>query len=44
MGDVTTMELEEQGKTLMDFVKEAYHYQSDRVIRALKDLTGEEEP
>lgn len=44
VGDVTTMDLEEQGKPLMDFVKEAYHYQSDRVIRALKDLTGEEEP
>lgn len=44
VGDVTTLELEEQGKTLMDFVKETYRYKADRVVQALKDLTGEEEP
>ena len=44
VGDVTTLELEEQGKTLMDFVKETYRYKAERVVRALKDLTGEEEP
>lgn len=44
VGDVSTLELEEQGRSLMDVVKEAYHYQADRVSRALKDLTGEEEP
>lgn len=44
VGDVSTLELEEQGKTLMDFVKETYRYKADRVSRALKDLTGEEEP
>ena len=27
----------------MDFVKETYRYQADRVSRALADLTGEEE-
>lgn len=42
-GDVTTLELEESGRSLMDFVKETYRYQADRVSRALADLTGEEE-
>ena len=44
VGDVTTLELEEHGKTLMDFVKKTYRYKADRVVQALKDLTGEEEP
>ena len=42
-GDVQTVELDEQGKTLMDYVKETYSYQSDRVSRALTDLTGKED-
>ena len=42
-GDVTTLELEEQGKSLMDFVKETYQYRADRVIRALNELTEKEE-
>ena len=29
--------------TLMDYVKSSYHYQSDRVSRALSDLTGKED-
>ena len=45
-GDVTTQELEERGETLMDYVKSAYGYQADRVLRALdqaeEDGTGEE--
>ena len=44
VGDVTTLELEEQGKDLMSYVKETYRYQADRVSRALRDLTGEEDP
>ena len=40
-GDVQTTELDEQGKTLMDYVKETYSYQSDRVSRALTELTGD---
>lgn len=32
-----------QGQTLMDYVKSSYHYQSDRVSRALSDLTGKED-
>lgn len=38
-GDVTTLELEEQGRGLMDFVKETYQYKADRVSRALGELT-----
>lgn len=40
-GDITTLELEEQGRTLIDYVKETYGYRSDRVNRALEELTGE---
>ena len=43
VGDVTTGALEDSGRTLMDYVKETYHYRSDRVRKALSDLTGEEE-
>lgn len=41
-GDVTTLELEEQGRGLMDFVKETYQYKADRVSRALGELTDRE--
>ncbi len=40
--DVQMEQLEEEGKSLMQFVKECYSYQSDRVSRALEDLTEEE--
>lgn len=43
VGDVSTMELEEQGFTLMEYIKQTYHYRSDRVSRALDQLTGEED-
>ena len=43
VGDTTTEELEEQGITLMDYIKTTYHYRSDRVSKALQDITGEEE-
>ncbi len=39
VGDVSTMELEEAGKTLMDYVKEIYGYRADRVGKALSNLT-----
>ena len=42
VGDVTAAELEEQGKSLMDYVKETYRYRADRVSRALSDLTDGE--
>ena len=43
MGDVSTEDLEEQGKTLMSYIKETYHYGADRVSKALDDLSGENE-
>lgn len=43
VGDVCMTDLEDSGKTLMEFVKETYHYRADRVSKALSDLTGEEE-
>ena len=42
MGDVTTEELEESGRSLMDFIKQTYHYRADRVSKALDEITGEE--
>ena len=42
VGDVTTDELEESGRSLMDFVKQTYHYETDRVIKALSKMTDEE--
>lgn len=42
VGDTTTLELEEQGLSLMDYIKKTYHYRPDRVSRALGDITGEE--
>ena len=41
VGDVTTLELQEQGKDLMTYVKEIYSYKADRVMKALSDLTEE---
>lgn len=41
-GDVTTLELEESGKSLMDYVKETYRYRTDRVVKALSQMTEEE--
>lgn len=41
IGDSTMDELEEGGKTLVNYVKESYNYQSDRVSRALNKLTDD---
>ncbi len=43
VGDTQLSDLESQGQTLMDYVKSSYHYQSDRVSRALTSLTGKED-
>ena len=43
IGDSTMEELENQGISLMQYVKQQYHYRSDRVGRALRELTGEED-
>ena len=42
VGDITTSELEESGNTLMGYIKETYNYRSDRVSKALDDISGEE--
>lgn len=36
VGDITTLELEEQDRTLMEYVKETYDYRPDRVQKALE--------
>ncbi len=41
VGDISTLELEEQGITLMDYVKDKYNYRSDRVSKALSSLSEE---
>ena len=38
VADVTMLELEEEGKNLVSYIKEMYHYRSERVSRALNDL------
>ena len=43
VGDVTTLELEERGETLMDYVKSAYHSRADRVLRTLDQRAEGEE-
>ena len=43
IGDVTMDQLEEQGQSLMQYVKQRYNYRNDRVGKALRELTGEEE-
>ena len=43
IGDVTMDELEEQGQSLMQYVKQRYNYRNDRLCKALRELTGEEE-
>ncbi len=40
-GDITTLELEEQGRTLMDYVREVWHYRPDRVNKAFFSYTAE---
>lgn len=43
VGDVHMLELEEHGQDLMGYIKQTYNYRSDRVSRALDELTGGEE-
>ena len=40
VGDVQTLDLEEQGRDLISFVKEKYNYRADRVSRAIDDIAG----
>ena len=39
VGDVSMLELQEQGRDLMSYVKGVYSYRADRVSKALGDLT-----
>ena len=43
VGDVLASELEDSSTSLMDYIKQTYHYSADRVSRALDDITGGEE-
>lgn len=38
VGDRSMLTLEEEGLTLMDYVKQTYHYRSDRVSKALDSM------
>ena len=42
-GDMATSQLEDEGRSLMDYVKETYRYQADRVSKALDQLTDQKE-
>ncbi len=41
IGDVCVTDIEESGKSLVDYVKENYNYRADRVAQALDELSGE---
>ncbi len=43
VGDVYMEELEETGQDLMSYIKETYRYRSDRVSKALTELSDSEE-
>ncbi len=43
IGDAKVEDLEEQGMTLVDYIKKTYNYHEDRVAKALFDITGEED-
>ena len=42
VADASMIEIEEQGETLMSYIKKAYHYKADRVGRAISELEWEE--
>ncbi len=42
-GDIETMTLMEEGKSLVSYVKEIYQYQPDRVSKSLSALAGEDQ-
>jgi len=43
VGDITAEQLEEDGQTLVGYIKETYRYRADRVSRTLSSLTDEED-
>ena len=42
VGNVSMLELEEEGKDLVTYIKETYHYRAERVSKALNNLISEE--
>ena len=40
IGDMQAEDLEDQGKSLMDYVRETYNYRADRVAQAIDSITG----
>ena len=42
IADVSTLELEESGQNLVDYLKEIYNYRGDRVLSALNELTDDQ--
>ena len=42
VGDKSAEDLDKDGKTLMQYIKETYNYRQDRVAEALSKLSGEE--
>ena len=42
VGDISTWDLEDTGKDLITYIKETYNYRTDRIKKAIKDLTEEE--
>ena len=44
IGDKSIEELGAEGKDLVQFVKESYHYRADRVSRALDSFASPERP
>ncbi len=43
IADKTTLELDDEGTDLISFIKKTYNYHSDRVSKALSELTDKEE-
>ncbi|RHP30055.1 ATP-binding cassette domain-containing protein [Lachnotalea sp. AF33-28] len=41
IGDITTEQLEEEGTDLADWVRNCYHYQADRVAKALQSASAD---
>jgi len=43
VGDVSMLDLEENGENLLEYIKKTYHYRADRVGKAISELGFEEE-
>ncbi len=43
VGDKSTLDLQEEGSNLVDYIKATYNYHSDRVSKAIDKLSGKEE-